>query len=91
MKPKHSELMKDFADGYEIEYLSDDGLWHFDFNPQWHNSVVYRRKPVSTPARIAETEFGLKIILYEEGINDHEPHRFVRWVSDIIYVDVKPV
>ena len=40
----HAELIKAWADGAEIEHLSN-GRWIFINNPGWYNAHEYRIKP----------------------------------------------
>lgn len=42
---KHSELIKAWADGAWIEYLTDNGRWELIPEPQWYNDTQYRIKP----------------------------------------------
>ena len=44
---KHSELIKAWADGAEIEYREypTSGPWHARDNPNWLDHVEYRIKP----------------------------------------------
>ena len=46
----HSEIIKAWADGAEIEYLSHiaEDWWPTD-NPEWNKRVEYRVKPVPQP------------------------------------------
>ena len=44
MKHKHAELIKAWADGAEIEHLTNDG-WENINAPKWLNSATYRIKP----------------------------------------------
>ena len=41
---KHSALIKAWADGYEIEFKSDDE-WKLVNIPHWHEATQYRIKP----------------------------------------------
>jgi len=50
MKPhKHSELIKQWADGAEIEFKYSDGGWNTVFDPSWHDVSEYRIKPEPKP------------------------------------------
>ena len=53
MKPhKHAELIKAWADGAEIERLSEIGDWLPDNDtPEWLEDVTYRIKPAEPVAR----------------------------------------
>ena len=53
MKPhKHAELIKAWADGAEIERLTEIGDWLPDNDtPEWLEDVVYRIKPAEKVAR----------------------------------------
>jgi hypothetical protein len=47
---KHSELIKAWADGAEIEYRSRiDGNWTTAGSPQWFDNSEYRIKPEPRP------------------------------------------
>jgi|GEM_PF-1687279 len=48
MKHKHSDLIKAWADGAEIEYY-DDFMWQPAKNPSWSLSGQYRVKPEPKP------------------------------------------
>lgn len=43
-KHKHSELIKEWADGAEIQAFDYCG-WYTDINPTWRHDVEYRIKP----------------------------------------------
>jgi hypothetical protein len=46
MKHKHAELIKAWADGAEIEFLSSqDNKWYLTKLPSWEVSKTYRIKP----------------------------------------------
>lgn len=46
MKPrKHSELIKAWADGHEIQFKNDFGCWQKVDLPLWEEDVEYRIKP----------------------------------------------
>ena len=51
---KHAGLIKAWADGAEIEYLSDHGEWSTSGNPYWNPLVEYRIKPEPKPDLITE-------------------------------------
>ena len=46
---KHSELIKKWADGAEIEFLELDGKWISTPSPYWSDSTIYREKPQQEP------------------------------------------
>lgn len=47
---KHAELIKAWADGHEIEYLSAlDRCWTSIPSPTWDRSIKYRVKPEPAP------------------------------------------
>ena len=42
----HAEMIKAWADGYEIEVLIPErGEWFFVANPEWYEDMEYRVKP----------------------------------------------
>jgi hypothetical protein len=45
MKHKHAELIKAWADGAEIEYLTAYGNWVCKEHTTWHEHNEYRIKP----------------------------------------------
>jgi hypothetical protein len=47
MKHKHAELIKQWADGAEIQYCSDEGGWLdcYENKPMWNLGCEYRIKP----------------------------------------------
>ena len=45
MKHKHAGLIKQWADGAEIEFKMPDGRWRITARPVWHESDEYRIKP----------------------------------------------
>ena len=48
MKPhKHAKVIKDWADGHQIEIKSTSGEWVEINRPCWVNSAEYRVKPVT--------------------------------------------
>ncbi|CAB5194772.1 hypothetical protein UFOVP172_28 [uncultured Caudovirales phage] len=50
MKHKHAELIKAWADGAQIEFLTTDtGEWCDLTNPRWSEGVQYRVKPEPKP------------------------------------------
>ena len=45
----HAELIKAWADGAEIEFLSKvDGEWRYTDTPDWHPAYEFRVKPTVT-------------------------------------------
>lgn len=38
----HADVIKAWADGKDIEYLSCDEKWYYDDNPMWFEDVQYR-------------------------------------------------
>lgn len=53
MKPhKHAELIKQWADGAEIQECVGPDQWWDDETPSWHPDVAYRIKPQSKPDQI---------------------------------------
>lgn len=44
MKHKHSELIKKWADGNEVEIKTQNG-WSYCSNPNWNEMAEYRIKP----------------------------------------------
>ena len=50
MKPhKHAELIKQWADGAEIEACVGPDKWWFEEYPDWHPLVAYRIRPQPKP------------------------------------------
>jgi hypothetical protein len=50
MKPhKHAELIKQWADGAEIEMRGCTGQWFIDYTPYWGEDDEYRIKPEPKP------------------------------------------
>jgi len=51
MKPhKHSEIIKAWADGAEIQmYRPENDSWNYINNPSWFPSIQYRVKPEPKP------------------------------------------
>ena len=63
---KHSELIKAWADGAEIEcYCRSVDKWHYHANPMWIPSLEYRVKPRPKPKR--EPRYRL-ITAYGDGM-----------------------
>ena len=59
MKHKHSDVIKAWADGAQVEYLYTDTMkWHTTPNPQFSINVQYRVKPEPKPdvVRYVETD-----------------------------------
>jgi hypothetical protein len=48
-KHKHSELIKQWADGAEIEMQGCTGQWFIDYTPYWGEDNEYRIKPEPKP------------------------------------------
>jgi len=65
MKPhKHAEIIKAWADGYEIEYQWGGGWKQIPEHPTWPEGSVYRIKPEPKPDVVRYgfallTEFGI--------------------------------
>lgn len=49
MKHKHADLIKAWADGAEVEYLSFTKEWIALQNPSWREDSEYRIKPEPKP------------------------------------------
>lgn len=49
MKHKHAELIKQWADGAEIQLQEYNGSWHGTDSPQWRMDSAYRIKPEPRP------------------------------------------
>jgi hypothetical protein len=50
MKHKHSELIKLWADGTQIEWLGINGDWYsISGTPAWNIETTYRIKPMPKP------------------------------------------
>lgn len=63
MKPrKHSELIKAWADGAEIQFKNDFGCWQEVDLPLWTEDVEYRIKP-----RIVRREGWVNIHRFSDG------------------------
>ena len=45
----HAEIIKAWADGYEIEYLTSYGAWLPTHRPSWCEDTEYRIKPEPKP------------------------------------------
>lgn len=46
---KHAALIKAWADGAEIEYLSIDKMWYRASTPSWDANYTFRIKPEPKP------------------------------------------
>lgn len=42
----HAKSIKAWADGTEIEFLDEEGVWKKIATPSWKVNIVYRVKPV---------------------------------------------
>ena len=60
---KHSELIKAWADGHEIQFKNDFGCWQKVDLPLWEEDVEYRIKP-----RIVRREGWVNIGKYGCGL-----------------------
>jgi len=49
MKHKHADLIKQWADGAQIQGKSEYVEWHDLRHPSWHKSWQYRIKPEPKP------------------------------------------
>ena len=47
--PKHAALIKQWADGAEIEYRDENHRWHRVSMPHWDYDTIYRVKPEPKP------------------------------------------
>ena len=45
----HAELIKAWADGFEIEAYQGGGLWKHVLSPSWGSGTTYRIKPEPRP------------------------------------------
>ena len=48
----HAELIKAWADGFEIEAYQGGGLWKHVSSPSWGSGTTYRIKPEPKPDRV---------------------------------------
>jgi len=83
MKPrKHAELIKQWADGAEIEYLLL-GEWTDCKTPGWGDDIEYRLKPGKTKFRVYVDSYReIKVFLEDD---DSSP--VYRWLTEWIEVD----
>ena len=49
---KHAALIKEWADGAEIEYFSGTSGWQPVSNPEWYADCLYRVAPLPPPVRL---------------------------------------
>ncbi len=97
MKPhKHSEVIKAWADGAEIQYLESNESWRDVKDPSWGSNNKYRVKPAPVIAwyRVAELDGKNGVVPNLTAFNDSEeraiinsPH-FIRWLTDRIRYEV---
>lgn len=97
MKPhKHAELIKQWADGAEIESLCEgSGEWFecLDNRPHWYTNVQYRIKPQRKWYRVAEfknSEGRTWTFTADEQaseISTENSSFYCRWLTDRIYYD----
>lgn len=88
---KHAALIKQWADGAEIQYRpTSNHVWGDVAYPPWHCEGEYRVKPVTRKFRIA---LMLQDVIHISRDNFNasciETHRnFVRWLTDWIEYEV---
>lgn len=94
MKHKHSETIKAWADGADVQVLVA-GLWIDTECPTWHKDCKYRIKPQTLKYRVAlfSSIRGEKYIvtastptLAPEGFE--RDAGFIRWLTDWVEVEV---
>ena len=64
MKHVHADLIKEWADGAEIEALDYDNNWKKTTKPIWYENVKYRIKPIPVPNVVK-----LISIVYDLSVN----------------------
>ena len=89
LKPhKYAKEIKAWADGYEIEFLTDSGRWLKCANPMWHSNYTYRIKPTPLVINGIEVPEPLREPLKYEAayfiphIGKHEGYVKLNWYED---------
>jgi hypothetical protein len=80
MKHKHADLIKQWADGAEIEWLGIDGNWcSISGTPSWSVETTYRIKPTPKPDVVKYLICGLKSWV---EVDDQVGHECIKIVID---------
>lgn len=98
MRPhKHAEIIKQWADGAEIQFLSTTGEWtdfDEDRSPSWVVDISYRVKPETIKYRVALLKW-VNGPYYANTAGDDDlasefeaSDVFIRWITDWIEVEV---
>jgi len=82
MKHKHSELIKLWADGAEIQYLNES-YWEncSDNNPKWNTDIEYRVKPEPKPDVVEYLRVGRRTYSLTFEWSD-SPHANLKLIYD---------
>ena len=84
---KHAELIKAWADGYDIEYFEFDAWWYTTF-PTWDLDKKYRIKPEPKPdvVRYGWAQYnervGIDVAPDDAWYQEHESHRNLKLTFD---------
>lgn len=89
-KHPHCELIKAWADGFEIQYFCTyDKIWIDNKDPSWSSGIKYRIKPKSKilKFRVAMIKGYVTVkhpkIVYDFEYNKLESHSdFIEWISN---------
>lgn len=96
---KHAELIKEWADGAQIQGRVDDGFeWYTIGHPEWNPNIQYRIKPEEKPKamyRVALMRHTFKGYTYtsigdtkDVARNMEQCEDFVRWLTDWIEYEI---
>lgn len=90
-KKKHSEIIKKWADGAEVQFYHD-GKWSDILFPTFNDTVEYRIKPKIIRIALHSNSDNQAIpVMWHESIEYNEIEKyesFIRWLTEDVYYEV---
>lgn len=90
-KKKHSEIIKKWADGAEVQFYHD-GKWSDILFPTFNDTVEYRIKPrIIRVALHYNSGNQIVPVMWDESSNFDDIEKFgsfIKWLTDEVYYEV---
>jgi hypothetical protein len=89
MKPhKHAALIHAWADGAEIEFLTEGGIWLEACNPNWNEFTVYRLRDPYAELKAAAKDPTKQIRLNGRGWMDAGESKWI-WSNPVDHYEIR--